>query len=331
MLDSIDDSARRDENHPEMGGEVSPNTRSDTSAISWSALWVFSVPPLLALLGLLRGVRVEYLAAAFVTAVLVAVGPRTRRFAALAVPFAAVGVLYDHFDLVNGFRAGIHVADLFHAERMMFGIPLDGERVVPAIWLAAHTHPLLDLACGFSYIAYLYEVFFVGGWLYWRRDEVRMSSLAWAFLLVNMLGMLVWLVFPAAPPWYVTQYGTGPAQLDAVPSAAGAARFDAAVGFHYFAGFYARSRNVFGAMPSLHVAYPTLVFLVLRERGRVGAALALGFALLVAFSAVYLGHHYVLDVLGGVAAALAAYALARFLVHRAMPAASASLTPGGLR
>lgn len=113
-----------------------------------------------------------------------------------------------------------------------------------------------------------------------------MSTLAWGFLLVNLIGMFDWLVFPAAPPWYVAQYGAGPAQLDATPSAAGAARFDELLGVHYFADFYARSGNVFGAMPSLHVAYPTLVFLVLRERVRLGAIMALSFAIFVAFSAM---------------------------------------------
>jgi membrane-associated phospholipid phosphatase len=300
------------------------------SAITDGSRWVFAVPPILVVLGLLRGVRAEYLGAALLIAVLAAVGPRSRRFAALALPFAAVGVIYDHFDLVSGLRAGIHVGDLFRAELMLFGVPLEGVRVVPSTWLAAHTHWLLDLACGFSYLAYLYEVFIVGAWLYLRRDEPRMSTLAWGFLLVNLIGMFVWLIFPAAPPWYVTQYGAGPAQLDALPSAAGATRFDELLGIHYFAEFYARSRNVFGAMPSLHVAYPTLVFLVLRERNRLGAALALSFALLVAFSAIYLEHHYVLDAFGGALAALLAYGIARYAVYRrhgASPALSPIASP----
>ena len=60
---------------------------------------------------------------------------------------------------------------------------------------------------------------------------------------------------PAEPPT-----GDGPADLAALPSPAGTARFDALLGIHYFASFYARNTNVFGAMPSLHASYPFSTF-----------------------------------------------------------------------
>jgi membrane-associated phospholipid phosphatase len=119
------------------------------------------------------------------------------------------------------------------------------------------------------------------------------------------------LTFPAAPPWYVDQYGLGPAHLEAVASAAGAARFDAFFGIHYFASFYARSKDVFGAMPSLHVAYPVVVVLaVWNVRPRWVRVLAVAWAALIAFAAVYLNHHYVIDVIAGVIAAGIAYGAA---------------------
>ena len=39
------------------------------------------------------------------------------------------------------------------------------------------------------------------------------------------------------------------------------AHVDALMGWKYFAGFYGRSNDVFGAVPSLHVSYPLLVIL----------------------------------------------------------------------
>lgn len=273
--------------------------------------WIALVPPALAVLGVVRGLRAEYLAIAALFAALIAIGPRTRRFAEVALPFAAVGLIYDHFMWVSWMRGQVHVGDLHAAELALFGIPTANGVVTPTAFLSARTHAALDFVCGFSYLAYLYEVFFVGAWLHFTGDEARAKTLAWAFLLVNVIGMLVWLVYPAAPPWYVELYGTGPARLDVPASAAGAARFDALLGITYFHEFYARSKNVFGAMPSLHVAYPALVFFVLRDKGRLAAWLAAGFALLVAYSALYLGHHYVLDVLGGALAAFIAFAIVR--------------------
>ena len=95
-------------------------------------------------------------------------------------------------------------------------------------------------------------------------------------------------------------------------SPAALVRFDALVGIPYFAGFYRRSADVFGSIPSLHCAYPLVVFLYARELGRRWlSAVLLAFYLLVVFSAVYLQHHYVLDALLGTLYALAGYAVDR--------------------
>src|SRR5204862_360132 len=80
-----------------------------------------------------------------------------------------------------------------------------------------------------------------------------------AFLVVNVLGFATYFIFPVAPPWYVTEYGLGPARLDVHPAAAAASRFDLLLGTHFFDGIYGRGIDVYGAYPSLHVAYPLLV------------------------------------------------------------------------
>jgi membrane-associated phospholipid phosphatase len=154
----------------------------------------------------------------------------------------------------------------------------------------------------------------------------RFERLAWAFLAVNVLGVVTYMLYPAAPPWYVLKYGPGPADLTALPSAAGAARFDALLGTTYFANFYARNPNVFGAMPSLHAAYPVLVLWHVWHRGwawRIGAA---AFAALVCFSAIYLTHHYILDVAAGTLAALAACVAVDFAFARKPAGAAAPLS-----
>ena len=69
------------------------------------------------------------------------------------------------------------------------------------------------------------------------------------------------------------------------------------------------SPNAVAAMPSLHAAYPWLFFLfACRLWGKRGAPVVL-YPLAVFFAVVYLGHHYVIDVIGGVVYASASYAL----------------------
>ncbi len=215
-------------------------------------------------------------------------------FAYRALPFFAVGIIYENLRWLMPLRPEVHVADLYHADLLLFGI---GGEVFPK-FLEHHTHPALDLICGLSYMFYLISVFAVGT-LLWFKDRTRMSKLAFGFLVVNLMGIVTWISLPTAPPWYVDQYGLGPAVMDAIPSAAGAARFDHLVGLHLFTGFYSRSENVFGAMPSLHVGYPTVIACSVWALGNRWRLPAVAFAGLMAFSAVYLQHHYVLDVLAG--------------------------------
>ncbi|MBK8011868.1 MAG: phosphatase PAP2 family protein [Deltaproteobacteria bacterium] len=255
------------------------------------------------------GLRVEHGIFAGLFLGLVAWSPKTARFAWLLLPFFGVGILYDNMRLFVGLRADtIHVADLYHAELSWFGVQgPSGLETLPE-FLQRHTHPILDFLCGLAYITYLAQVFVIG-LVFYVVDRERFTQLAWTFFWVNVAGIVTYLVYPAAPPWYVAAHGLGPAVLTAVPSAAGAARFDALIGVGLFESFYSRNANVFGAMPSLHCAYPTVVFLTARTRGWRWSVPCGLFAILVMFSAVYLNHHYLMDVVVGVAYAVAAFAL----------------------
>jgi len=274
-----------------------------------------AIPPVVLLLGILKGGRLDYMGIAVAWGLVVAAGPRGRRLAQIALPFLVTGLLYDNFALLASVRGAVHVSDVRALEATLFGI--GSERLLPNEWLAARLHPALDLLTGFAYMTYLLEVFLLA--LLWSfRDEERARRLAWGFLVANLVGMAVWTVFPVAPPWYAELYGAQ-VVLDAPASAAGAARFDELLGISYFEAFYARSTNVFGAMPSLHVAYPVLALTVARGTSAWMLAALAAFAALVAFSAVYLGHHYVVDVLAG--------ALTGLLAERVVTLARARLRP----
>lgn len=280
-----------------------------------------AVPVALLGLGLFEGGRVDYLAVAAAWAALSLLGERSRGWLSLALPLVITGVLYDHFTLVEGLRGPVHVMDVRALEAALFGLGPDGE--LPHRWLAARTHPALDLITGFAYMTYLFEVFLLAVWWRWRREHERSLQLAWGFLAANLIGMVVWTLLPVAPPWYADLYGAE--VLSDVPaSAAGAARFDAMLGIGWFEAFYARSTNVFGAMPSLHVAYPTLAVSVAIGGDRRLLVALLAFAVLVAFSAVYLSHHYLLDVLAGGATGIVAHRLVAWARSRRRPLEAAS-------
>jgi membrane-associated phospholipid phosphatase len=66
-----------------------------------------------------------------------------------------------------------------------------------------------------------------------------------------------------------------------------------------FENAYSHSLAVFGALPSLHAAYPALAVLLVYQTPSLRWARlpALSYAVLMCFAAVYLQHHYVIDIL----------------------------------
>jgi membrane-associated phospholipid phosphatase len=262
------------------------------------------------------GLRPEHWVLATACLLFTLVGGRALQFLLLFLPVVLTGISYDLFRLATPLRGDIHVADLYGAELALFGIGERGSAVIPAQFFASHHHPVADFVTGLSYLTYLYVPMVVAGGLFFR-DRKRMLLVGLAFLFTNLLGLAVYLAYPAAPPWYVFEHGLGPAQLDAAPHAAGAARFDELLGITYFQSFYARSANVFGAMPSLHVAYPASTMLAVAGLGKRWVWPLALFTLLVAFAAVYLQHHYVLDLVAGAACAGAGFIVARVVLRHA--------------
>jgi membrane-associated phospholipid phosphatase len=93
----------------------------------------------------------------------------------------------------------------------------------------------------------------------------------------------------------------------------------------YPMAFATANPNDVAAFPSLHVAYPFLSFLVLRRAFGAVGWLALGYTAVVAFSVVYIGDHWVIDALAGMAYAYIAYYA---VVHA--PARLRAWRPAGL-
>lgn len=232
----------------------------------------------------------------------------TRAYARAGLALWLTGILLDNQPyFIHALRGEVHTGDLWALEARFFPAWVDGARSVWAAHFMRHPSIVLDAVCGLAYAVYLPQFFGVLVALFAVKSP-RAERMAWTFFALNALGVLVYILYPAAPPWYVMAHGFGPADLAARGNAAGAARFDALLGIHFFEGFYARNPNPFGAMPSLHTAYPTAALWQVWHRGvrwRVPAALFTG---LIGFSAVYLSHHYIMDVMAGVAAACVACA-----------------------
>jgi len=255
-----------------------------------------------------RGIRLDHLAIDAIYAALMLYGGFPCRLALLSLPFWLVAVCYsDLLPWALEFRGPIHVGDLYDAERHWFGFNGSSGREIWPDFFREHHWTALDLLCGPVYLCVWIEMIPFALYLS-LKDPARLSRLMWTYLAAHLAGFATWVLYPAAPPWYVELHGTGPAVLGTVSNAAGLARLDQILGIDLVQGLYGRSVNVFGAMPSLHIAAPTVFLCIAAGMGRTWIMGASLFAAIMAFSAVYFRHHYILDVLAGAGYACGAYA-----------------------
>ncbi len=270
-----------------------------------------------ATLAALGGFRSDHAAIGLVILALSYGGSRLRPLLSFLLPLLLTAIIYDsqrfYADLIRG---PIHVEEPYLFDLRFFGIDTAAGRLTPNQWWQSHTHWFLDFVTGFFYLTFVALFLLTAAYYrFWvsRRGTARMAAaeiarraprIMWAFFWLNIVGYSTYYWYAAAPPWYVDLYGLGPADLSAQANPAGCLRFDALLGTSFFSGMYERSADVFGAIPSLHIAYPLLGVYYAFQFGT-GRLWNLGFFLIMCFAAVYLNHHYVIDLIWGSAYALA--------------------------
>jgi hypothetical protein len=235
----------------------------------------------------------------------------TRRFILGFSVFIIFWILFDSMKAFPNYRFNtVHIESIYRAEQHLFGAPF-----TPNEYWLTHANALLDLLTGLFYLCWMPLPLAFAGYLFYKDKDVFLRF-SLTFLLVNLLGFVVYYAYPAAPPWYVQLYGFE-FHAHTPGNTAGLGRFDRLVSAPVFASLYAKSSNVFAAMPSLHASYP-LIVLYYGIRRRMGPVNIL-FATIMAgiwFAAVYSSHHYVLDVLAGITCGLTGIGLFNVLYSK---------------
>ena len=192
--------------------------------------------------------------------------------------------------------------------------------LTPNEFFAAHNCKIMDFLAGCFYLCWVPLPIVFGLYLYFSRSTSVYIHFAIVFLLVNLLGFAIYYIHPAAPPWYVALHGFE--AIEGTPGdVAGLGRFDDMTGLGIFNALYARNSNVFAAVPSLHSAYTLIAFVyALLCRAPKGWTITLAIVTSgIWFTAVYSSHHYIIDVLLGIATALLGIALFECLLMRLKP------------
>lgn len=281
----------------------------------WQAAVCLGVSAYLVLSALTNTVRAyHWLMLAAIPGVLLS-GESGRRFFIDWSPLFAFWLLYDRLRLIQPLLyARVAVAEPFRLEQAAFGWLANGQ--VPAhaahFWLVSDMGPLSLAVAWIAQVVYFSHLFVSPLIIFalWRLAasdenyrEVFVRHIR-AFTVLNFSAIVIYLVMPVGPPWWVSLNEFAQPTTELVSQANLAGAMHGAL----IQGMIGNASQWFAAVPSLHGAYPVLLLLLsswIRGRWvRVGIAV---YACTMWSATVVLNQHYIIDLLAGALLAVLAW------------------------
>lgn len=180
------------------------------------------------------GIRPEHIGLGCFIAVLFLISRATRKLVVALLPFAIFGISYDWMRIIPNYEVNpIDVKGLYEIEKSIFGIATAEGILTPNEFFHIHHCPAMDFMAGIFYLCWVPVPILFGLGLYFTRQRKTYLHFALVFLFVNLIGFTGYYIHPAAPPWYVMNYGFEPI-LNTPGDVAGLGRFDAMTGLTVF-------------------------------------------------------------------------------------------------
>jgi membrane-associated phospholipid phosphatase len=154
----------------------------------------------------------------------------------------------------------------------------------------------------------------VGAWL-WTRDRVGFERFGFTLVILCAMAFATYVVAPTSPPW-LAQPSSVRHVIDDAILRSGLPQSAVWLYSHH-------DYNLYAAFPSLHAGFPVVAAVAAWQRSKAFGALLWVWAALVWIAVVYLGEHYVSDVVGGIGYAAMAVAIVRAVTARRAPVALA--------
>lgn len=170
---------------------------------------------------------------------------------------------------------------------------------------------VFDFMAAIPYLIHFTLPFAYSTWLLVRcKSFARFMQFLLGFGLMCAFCVIIQQIIPTPPPWMLSN-GTYP------PEAA-FHRIDALIRVPLFKKLYGKSPLVCGAFPSLHAAWPSLILFV---KSWISPWFCVGHVTLICLAAVYSMHHWIIDVVFGIAIAwcfakVSSYVVENWLVPR---------------
>jgi membrane-associated phospholipid phosphatase len=217
-------------------------------------------------------------------------------------PFVIVLLAYELMrDLASTLRVPPH--NLSGVERALFG-GYEPTLVLQAAIAKLGDADLIDDVGGLVYSAHFLLPVAVGAWL-WSRNRADFHRFGLSLVVLCALAFITYVVVPTAPPWLAQPESVQHLMQDAVLRSG----LPPALTWLYSHHDY----NLYAAFPSLHAGFPVLAAAAAWRRNKVVGAVLSVWAVVVWVTVVYLGEHYVADVVGGILYAVVALVIVSLL------------------
>ena len=246
------------------------------------------------------------------------IGESQRSFQRLLRDWLPIIAALLAYDLLRGVADGnafpIHWGAPVHVDQVLGLGQAPTIRLQDAIYTPGHLH-FWDYAAFSFWFSHFFTTLLVGVliWIYAYQWFHRYAA---CVVLLAAMGLITYVVFPAAPPWLAGQHDYLPhtyrithAVVANLPVPKASALFQSGTAWG----------NDVAAVPSLHAAYTMLICLFLWPRlNRRWRPLLAAYPIGMGLSLIYLGEHYLIDILLGWAyAAVAVYAVSWVADRRA--------------
>jgi membrane-associated phospholipid phosphatase len=200
------------------------------------------------------------------------------------------------FYLICKFDIPVYVTYVIKIERALFGS-------IPSIFLQNllldnHNPGMLE-----KFLTVLYGTHFLAflviGFMIWNNKPEKFSQYKISFYLLISVGIAIYFLVPTAPPWIASKlFNVFPEPFHFNIYLFNLSVPDLTAGFDV---------NPVAAMPSLHTAFPALCSFLLWHIYRWKASAFYLYSLLVFFTIIYTGDHYVVDIIAGIFLAFLCY------------------------
>ena len=177
---------------------------------------------------------------------------------------------------------------------------------IPSAWLQRHFYvpgrvTPLEMLLATTYVTY-FAAPHLAAILAWRLKPALFPRVVIVISLSFLLGLVLYFLVPTAPPWLASDTGRTETVHRVMPELTSHVSKQS-----YSESSEAIGKNDVAAMPSLHMALTVVVGLTAARFGRVGTWLGRLYMAMMALALVYLGEHYVVDEVAGLAFALAVW------------------------